>query len=515
MPLFGIDSSTVSAGLSSASSPTPRASGRLTPNTTALLEISPGASLPAATSAAPEIVVTLGGASEPSSIYSNSWQGSASSMAWAQPPADTISKVMEDNLKTHARSGRLTSLLSGLGSELLQGLSGRPREWQQSAVLYRPGYREPGSASPDGVSAAEALRDAGEVGNALNLKIRTKSGKEIDIAIAFGGDGKAVQNSLSIRITVSKELDANEQAAIDKLAKGLDTALQGIAGDTPKIDISGLVGLDTAAIAGVDLSLRTTDQRSGLRSFEFHADATGRSIDLQTATGRLVVDVDFSSAPLGSAEQQAAAIRKFLAQFDAANVRAHGEEVLLEQFKAAFSQLNSSYPPPAARPATALPEWVLGENDRAVLTGLSDFEASMSGDFDNGSPSRAVTEAGNLRYEVAQKTQIKGVAKESGLSLVQTQTETLRATQERSPREGVALNKESGTYDVFHILDKHSTTTAFEYDDFALLSASAEENTSRLDRYEKWVDNELVERRSTPYGARVLRDLMEELRTRS
>jgi hypothetical protein len=50
-----------------------------------------------------------------------------------------------------------------------------------------------------------------------------------------------------------------------------------------------------------------------------------------------------------------------------------------------------------------------------------------------------------------------------------------------------------------------------EYEDFALKSASSEEDSSRLDQYEKWVDHELVEQRSTPYRTRVLRDLVEQL----
>jgi hypothetical protein len=512
MSTTGIDPAAATGNWSLTASVALSTEGPLGARTTATLEI-PQHTPTTQLSASPAIAVTIGHVAEPDPTYSGLGQTYATSTAWAQPPADTVSRIMEDNLKAYSKSGRLASLLNGLGSELAKGLSGNQREWHQAAVVYRPGYRglDSSTAAAAGTSAIDALGAASEIENTINLKIRTKSGKEVDIAIVFGGDGKAIQDSLSIDIRTSEDLDAAEQAAIGKLAQGLDSALQGIGGEVPKVDIAGLIGFDATVIAGVDLKLRAASQRNGLQSFEFRADAVGRSLALQTAAGRLAVNVDLSSpAPLGSADQQSAAVQKFLEQFDAANVRAHGEELLLEQFKAAFAQLNSSYPPPEARPAPALPEWVLSAEDRAVLTGLADFEASMSGDFDNGSASKSVTEAGHMRYEATQTTDVKGVAKDSGLAIVQAQTAALHATQERS-RGGLKLNKEGGNYDVFRLEDKTSTTTAFEYDDFELKSASAEENSSRLDQYEKWVNHELVEQRSTPYSTRVLRDLVEEL----
>ena len=472
---------------------------------------------PVTPSPAPAITVTVGRPAEPDSTYSSLGLSYATSTAWAQQPTDPLSKVMGDNLRAYERSGRLGSLWNGLGASVSAGLAAMgasgQNEWRQSAVSYRPGYREPGNYAASGTTAADAVAAAADVRNTISLKIRTTSGKDVEIAIRFGGDGKAVQNSLGLDMKVSGELSAAEREAIDKLARGLDTTLQGLGGDVPKLDIAGLVGFDTTAIAAVDLKLNTADQSNGLQSFEFRADAGTRHVALQTSTGRLAVDVDLASqAPLGSADQQRAAVQRFLEQFDAANVRSHGEEVLLEQFKTAFAQLNESYPPPASRPAAKTPSWVLGEQDRAALSGLADFQASMSGDFDNGSPTRAITEAGHMRYETAQVTDIKGIDKDHGLRIVQTQTASLRATQERSPNDA-PLNKEQGTYDVFRISDDTSTTTAIEYADFDLKSASSEERSSRLDQYERWLDHELVERRSTPQNTRVLRDLTEQLRS--
>jgi hypothetical protein len=157
---------------------------------------------------------------------------------------------------------------------------------------------------------------------------------------------------------------------------------------------------------------------------------------------------------------------------------------------------------------------MLNEQDRSVLSGLADFKASMSGDFDNGSPTQKITEAGHMRYEVAQTTEIEGIDKKNGLRIVQSQTAELRATQERA-RGQAALDKESGNYDVFRITDKTSATTTVEYADLDVKSAGVDESSSRLDQYEKWVDHELVEHRDTPYSTRVLRDLIEQVRPRS
>jgi hypothetical protein len=419
---------------------------------------------------------------------------------------------MESNLATRSKSGRLASLLNGLGTELLQGLSGAKREWRQSVVTYRPGYRELGSVAA-GATAVDALKAAGDVENTISFKIRTTSGREVDIAIRFGGDGKAVQDSLSIEIKVAGELDADEQAAIASLGQGLDAALQGAVGEMPRIDLEGLVGFDTKVIAGVELELHAA-QRNGVQSFAFSADAGKRSFSMQSATGRMAVDVDLATAPLGSAEQQRAAVRRFLEQFDAANVRAHGEEVLIEQFKAAFAQLNSNYPPAPGRSAVALPDWLLTEQDRSVLSGLADFTASLGGDFDNGSPTQKITEAGHMRFQVAQRTEIEGRDKDSGLRIVQTATSALHATQYRARGQG-ALDKESGSYDVFGIADETKKVTAVEYADLDVQGASIDESSSSLDRYEKWVAHELVEVRETPSSTRTLRDLVEELRPRS
>ena len=66
---------------------------------------------------------------------------------------------------------------------------------------------------------------------------------------------------------------------------------------------------------------------------------------MQGAAGTVSVSVDLSRPTLwGPKAKQHTALQDYPEEADAANQRAHGGATLLGQFKAAFSQLNSSYP---------------------------------------------------------------------------------------------------------------------------------------------------------------------------
>jgi hypothetical protein len=116
----------------------------------------------------------------------------------------------------------------------------------------------------------------------------------------------------------------------------------------------------------------------------------------------------------------------------------------------AFAQLNSSYPALGKQPAHVLTASVLNAKDRSVLSGLADFQASMSGDFNNGSAVHFATEAGHIDYEVSQHTETRGAAKRTGLSVVQTQTSKLGASFAAS-RNGAILDIASGDLRYSHL----------------------------------------------------------------
>jgi len=419
---------------------------------------------------------------------------------------------MEGNFSTSHDS---SSLLRGIGSALLERFATTQDDFQQSVVDFAPshqGYAADGANSVIQTTETDALQKAKQAPNNVSLKVHLVSGTEVDISVSFGGNGKAIRNSLSVDVHASGKLTAAEQTAIAGLSTGFDAALQGVSQGAAKIDVAGLVSFDPSVLSSVDLTVRAppppmhaavSADSNPLRSLEFHADATNRSLAVMSLAGSVSVNVDMSrSAFLGTTAQQQTAIQNYLDQFDAANARGHGDRILLGEFKDGFAQLNSSYLPVGDHPPQALNSSVLSAQDHSVLSGLNDFHASMSGDFHNG----LAKESGHIDYKVSQSTQSQGVDK-GRLSVAQTQTASL-SSQYAKNRDGADPAK--GDYDVYRVNDSRSTTTAFEYARNRLKTASITSVVSQLDEYEKLVGDKVVEKKDTPTNRSAVRDISAE-----
>jgi predicted acetyltransferase len=432
-------------------------------------------------------------------------------VAWSVPPSDAISRLMEVNLSTPGDS----SLLKGLGAALLDRFATTQSDFQQSAVDFEPSYSNraaDGSYSDIKTTAADALQYAKNPPNNVSLKLHLVSGKEVDISVSFGSDGKAIQKSLSVDVHTSGKLTAAEQTAIAQLSKGFEAALQGVSQGEPKIDVSGLVNFDPSVLSAVDLTVRAPPPPpysvvspgwDPLLSLDFHADAAKRSLAVKTLAGSVSVNVDLSqSAFLGTTAQQQTAVQRYLDQFDAANKRGHGDTVSVAEFKDAFAQLNSSYPPPGRAQPKTLNSSALSDQDHSVLSGVADFQASMSVDFNNA----MAKESGHIDYQVSQSTQSQGSSK-AALAVVQTQGATLTASYAKN-REGAEPTK--GSYDIFRVNDSSSTITSFEYAKDKLKTASITSVANQLDQYEKLVHDKVVERKDTPANRSTVRDISAE-----
>lgn len=424
-------------------------------------------------------------------------------LAWASPPEDELSQLMQGNIEKQPLVLLNSSvLLNGLGAKLLERFSTTQSDFSQTVVSYEPQYRNPtvdgtsinySSTDLARTSAVDALKNAAGATNRIGFRIQTLSGKTVDISISYGGNGKEIKGGLSVGIHVSGgELTEAEKTAVAKLSSGFESLLQSVSQGTGDVDVSGLLGYDATVLSGVDLTVRQTPQfGSELKSLDFHANSKQRSFALETTKGHLSLSVDLTQAAvLGSTAQQHAAVQNYLSQFDAANQRGHGDSRLLGQFKDAFAALHSNYPvsggstTPARSPA-------LNDKDRSVLTGLADFEASFSGDFDRSN------EVGHLDYRVAQSTQILGENKLNGLSVSQTQTARLKSSFLRSP-DGSPLNTASGNYESISIDDETSSTTSFKYANYELQIAKTKQVSNQLELLKKFVDHKVTEERSTP-----------------
>ena len=480
MSLSGIgNSGTVSAWLSAAAGKDG--------STVALASLAASAASQAVT--ASESRVTLGAALDTEVVYSRPSRFSRG-VAWASPPTDPVSVLMQKNLGAGVADD--SAWLEGLGVAVLDRLATTPGGFSQTVVNYQQDNAQ--SADVARTASAQALAAAGAALNRVGLTITTASGKAVNIAVSFASGGLGGTSSLSVDVQVDGELSADEQKAVAQLSSGFQAALDGLNKVPPEVNLSGLVGYDASVLSGVDLSVRAMPPLNGeLESFAFHVDSTQRSFSMEGVSGKIALSVDLSQPEIrGSAAQQKAALSDYLAQFDAANQRGHGNAKLIAQFKDAFTQLNSNYP---AADELSVP--LLSGKDRSVLSGLADFTASMSGDFTDAAEGRVKTEEGHIEYRASQSTTISGRDKYSGLTVRQTQRASLKSDFVKS-RNGAELDTSTGNYDRYSIRDESSTTTSFAYVKDKLKSASIERLVDQLESYAKLVDFKVLEERQTP-----------------
>jgi hypothetical protein len=438
--------------------------------------------------------VTLGRSSALSLIYDKPLALS-SSLAWASQSNDDLSVRLGTNLQAASTggAGSPATLLKGLGALLInQVASGQ--DYRQSVAAYSS------TDASSKTAATGALQQVQNAANTVGLSLRTVSGKQVNISIAFGSGDDGLAKGLSVQVHTDGKLTADEQAAIAKLSDGFEKTLKSIgnadSGDgSGAVDLSGLVGFDTTQLASVDLNFRAS-AKSPLTSVDFHADLTSRKFSMSGLTGQVSLAVDLSNpATWGSEDQRQQSIDKYLSQFDAANQRAQSNGKLMLQFKTAFSQLQSAYPPKSLSGINqaAAPN----AKEISLLTGLADFKAQIGGDFDDSGPGKVTTMAGHMDYRVSQSTVIRGVDRDRSYSLGQDQGTGLTSDYVRS-RNGALLDTSTGNYDVFHVRDESSINVSIAYADGKLLSATVTSSAQQFLEYIKLVNHKEEDKKQTP-----------------
>lgn len=457
---------------------------------------SPATGVAAQTATQSESRVTLTGTVDAEDVYSRPSRFSRA-VVWASPPNDPVSVLMQKNLRAGVEDD--SAWLEGLGVAVFDRLATFSRGFSQTVVNYPQDNTQ--SADAAQLSSAQALAAARTAPSRVGLTITTASGKTVNLAVSFVSGGREGASSLAVDVQVDGELSAEEQKAVARLSSGFQAALDGLTKVPPEVNLSGLVGYDASVLSGVDLSVAAVPPLNGdLESFAFHVDATQRRFSMGGVRGKIALSVDLSQPEIrGSAAQQKEALNDYLAQFDAANQRGHGNARLIAQFKDAFVQLNSNYPA-----ADEQPNPLLNGKDRSVLSGLADFSASMSGDF------ARKTEAGHIEYRTAQSTTISGRDKYSGLEVTQMQRASLKSDFVKS-RNGTKLDTHTGNYDRYSISDESSTTTSFSYVEDRLKSASIKRLVDQLESYAKLVDFKVVEERETPRHEATQQDISARL----
>ena len=365
------------------------------------------------------------------------------------------------------------------------------------------GFRT-GAAAP---VASGQLPDQAD--NRFTLSIVTDSGKRVELALASRGD------RLGVRVDADEGLSIDEREALAGLAQGFQDLIGGMDRDDPQIRLDGLAQFDSRFLRSVDLHAELTLPGPGaeIQKLDLHLDAGQRKVAIDGPAGRIDVAVDMSKLEtLGTRKQQARAIDSYLKQFDEAAARGHADPKLIGMFKDAFASMS------ATSTSDGLDEtgvsmgkpWAYSAQDHALLTGLADFNATVTQAPAWSNPARS-DEADGFQYEVSQASRTGGRSR-AERSLEQVQKSHLRARFHVGLEDGgqaqPGTRLPAQNYDYHEIDDAASSALRLAYKDGQPRQASLEQSLSQSERIRKYVLGKLQSDRTLPAHTQVTRDLL-------
>lgn len=413
-------------------------------------------------------------------------------LVWQQVPSDSLSLLMSGNVTTSALGNRLDQL----GAKLMSAIATGTTSYSQSVI--RSNSATPASDTDLAVQQAKLQSGAD---NRFALSITTASGAQVSVKLGSSDNGLSAEFSVTNGTLTDAERDQ-----LGKLADAFQNAVNGLAKQPPVVDFSGLTGFDTSVLTSVDLSATLDANSTTPQNITFHADATQRSMHVDGASGKFDVNVDLKNLQaIGSPKAQAAALDAWLTRFDTAQTRGNGDASLMSMFKAAFTGLNSYYPASAT-----LPRIALSNADKSVLSGLADFNASISQTTRAPNPMRP-SETDTFNYQISQSTQVGG--KDTLNRTLQQQTQaTLTASYHRSLWAGVPLNltsdPKSQNYEYLKVQDSATSHVDVGYRDGLLAHAQVRRAASQTTQVQRYEMAKLVSDVTTPLSASSTTDLM-------
>lgn len=402
------------------------------------------------------------GAAGPSSVVSLSTAGLASALADSGAPA-AISTALR--YKGQA-AGLLHTLASGAAGKL----------------------------------ADAALPDTPD--NRFALSVLTASGRKAELVLADAG------GELFVRVDADPELSAAEREALAGLARGFQDAIDGLALVPPKVRLAELARFGHPLLQSVDLQARVTlpGDPPERQSLKLHIDAQRRTLAIDGPRGAIAIGIDTSRPELlGTPEQQSRAIDNYLKQFEQAARRGHGDPQLAMMFKDGFSDLSrtsSRAPQVRVQPGA----------ERAVMTGMADFEASITASSRHDNPARR-EEVTGFHYALSQATQVE--EKGARRSLVQVQEARLKASFHEALSKDAPLafdfRSETQNYRYHEIDDSARSSVALGYMEGSLQAARLEQSVSQSERVRTYVLGRLKSDTTMPERHTLVRDLMQAL----
>ncbi|WGS52126.1 hypothetical protein LFL96_28400 [Paraburkholderia sp. D15] len=444
--------------------------------------------------ASPSTIVTIPSAvAESPIVYTpqGALLGLEPTTTWAQSNnTDAVSLAMAGNYTANTISGQFYNL----GSTLLNRFKTTGSDFSQSVTLGSTGAA--GAASAIGASSTPQ-------GDA-RLTVKTASGVTVVIEMDSGN------GTLGVSVNSSGKLSDTERSALAKLADGFQKAINGLSASPPTVDLSGLTQFDTSVLSSVNLQFNVTGSGQQDISASFSQNSSARSFSVTDSLGTMNVKVDTSNAALlGSGAQHDQAIASYLAQFDNASARGHGNAQLMSMFKDAFTQLNSNEGTPTQQlPGTAYAPW-LAQSDQSMLTGLADFSASITDTPVSSNPYR-LSEQDTFSYQVSQTTSTQGNQFDSRIS--QMQQSHLQASYHLALSGGGAPTLDatlaSQNYDYMRIDDSASSAVNIATKQGKLLAATLDQSSSQSTRQSEYVKGVLTSDVTTPTETSNSKDLL-------
>ena len=349
---------------------------------------------------------------------------------------------------------------------------------------------------------------ATQTDNQGTLSVKTASGAEVELTQASDGSG--------IEIKVNKgTLSEAERSALEKLSDGFKKAMEGLTGQPPRLDLSGLTKFNSAVLTSVDLQAKVTGENK--LTLAFHADTNTRSVKSTGTLGTVDISVDMSKRViLGNEGQQQRALSQYLTQFDRAQSRGEGNSTLMAMFKDAFTALNSHYD--SSSPAKSRQQTLylsVTRTDKNMLTGLADFTASVTQTPQSPNPIR-LSEADTFSYQVSQTSTLSGTS-DQNRNITQKQQSHLTASFHKALTSGLQLaltaDRNAQNYFYTQIDDKAESTTEVQYRKGALVSATLDQLASTSTREQKYVRGELMSDTTTPEQKSTSTDLLGKLQS--
>jgi hypothetical protein len=474
--------------------------------TAATQRVASAAAVTTTSTSSPSSVVMLGQDTAVSNAQTYTARGviadADAAPAWEYTRQDSVTLAMQGSFSTSSGAGRF----QGLGATLLAQLAQTGKGISQSVINPSSGR----ALEPAELAAAQDKLHSTAADNSIHLTLKTASGKTVQLTLSSSEKGLAVRAQVS-----GGDLSDDEMAALGKMADGFQSAIDGLIGKPPQLNLDALTQYDSNVFSSVALSTRVKLNDGSVQTLDMSADADQRSVRMSGASGDLNISVDLKNAAIiGNSDQQAKAVKSYVNQIEAARTRGDGDAQLLSMFEDGFKTLHSHYP--GARASTA-PQTVnsiaLTDTDHALLTGLADFKASVTEKTEASNPAR-LDELDAFSYNLSQSTQSKG-RDQLNRTIVQDQQSSLVASYHKALTAGqkLALSRDptSQNYLFYQINDQSSSKTSVGYAKGSLVQASVSQAASQSTRISKYVMGHLESDTRTPVSTSKTRNFLSVL----